>query len=368
MSHGAFSSDVSMSLPAENRRCPDQPRSTGAATISGAILALQQSCGNAAIRRLIGQNSEIPLVQRQVRKTSENPPHYYSTHDPARTLFATHAEAVAKDKECLARALAGRRQSDRDAAPAPMDEDFVYEKLEGGKGGGKPTKSPHVEYPQYPASLLSAAAATQIMGYSRAAMGPQVTSDMIDTASHKPAHMQNKWESGMVASPTQKLAANNTSRNHKLADSSVAALCHQMWAQMKSSPRTPKQEQALTAFTLAMTGNDKPRAKTAYDLITGAVTQSDAHSISALLNSGIELMSMDMANLRFGDATVNGLILFAFDPSLNSDGTRTPLTEGIWHAVRGLATAGLVPQPMADATLQQAKEKATGNPMSSTPY
>ncbi len=142
------------------------------------------------------------------------------------------------------------------------------------------------------------------------------------------------------------------SRNHTLADSSVSAILHSAFMTM-TNYLWPSESQigAVRNLFIALSGEDDIGESNANSfkhfedaVIAGRTDKGLDHLIHA-----INLSSMGMGNLRFGEADTNTAIGSAFDPNLFG-GKPTPKTLSIRRAVKGLEEQSLISHEMTVLT------------------
>lgn len=228
------------------------------------------------------------------------------------------------------------------------------------------SRSPYVRYPT-PIGELAIEAFPEIRELERAHRRSRMPSreTQIAWVAAKNAAARTEQDERMLASPGLNMRDEGFSGNHKLADSSVATLMRVLWASIRQIGVLERDhEDAIMDFMHAMTGPEE--ADEAYDALMSAVAEDDPHRVTAYLQPGIQLLSMSMKNIRYGDSELNTLILWAFDPNLTEDRASTPDTENIQEAVQFLAEVDLVPRHIVEAALSQARLRSTDEPMSSS--
>ena len=324
------------------------------ASASGHPLAvLQREVGNRAV-------TDFLALQRAVVPAPAGG--WYSDRDPALKVFTSKAAARTYDKQLKQSGLVARPPSSRKTKYAGG----FASQMAAPRGGV--TKSPDVTYPTKPIELLPAGMAKKAATHKRASMGKPMRGTILTSAESKPKKHRTAEDEAMLASPNQNMVTANISMNHKLADSSVAAICRVIVGRVQAvggASNLPKpQLTALQRFIAAMVGGG-PEAALAFDSLESAASAS-AGILEMHLKIGIDLLSMAWRNLRFGNAEVNTLILYAFDPNYDGSGMDTPLTGEIRASVRALGASGLIDAKIAAAATTEAIRKADGSPMSSS--
>jgi hypothetical protein len=194
------------------------------------------------------------------------------------------------------------------------------------------------------------------------------TQGMIDFLGHRDEKYLTVEDMVMIEEPSRSLKQEGISRNHKLADSSIRAIVVGIWAflkdhKTKGTKPTMNDLGLLEDFFEALQPDDAdPRDILKY--LDDATEETSPYKIIRYLSSGIEKLSIDYKNLRFGNATTNEEVVYSFDPNVHADGSLTPLSERILNA--GKRLAGILPKQAIESAFTMATSKTTGKPVTSS--
>lgn len=306
-------------------------------------------------------------IRRMVKsKTVGSTIEWYSTLDPA-TTFPSKAAAAAHDGS-LKSGPPTRTQAGR-GAKQPVN----YAPMQ--KAPGYSTKrNPDWTYPDKPVSKAAQEVQDEYAARrKRPLMANSLTAEMVTNVKKRPKKYRTDEDKAMIATPGQSLLTAGISRNHKIADSSVTAICLQLVRRLGTSGApTAGQQKAIKRFIAAFSSDPAVRG-TVYAQLTaagatmhgGGLALDDA-SVGPAAHAAAATLSLGDKNLRFGAAAPNEEISYAADYNRTSSGDETPQSEELHEAVLGLATAKLIPQSMAAAATTPAFETLTKALMSSS--
>jgi len=212
--------------------------------------------------------------------------------------------------------------------------------------GGKPQRQPGHSYPNQ----------DDLGGYTRPGMGPKITKQTIERDNQNPY----RTPSGSVMAVDQSrekgkgLKALDISRNHIIADSSIARILTQALENISDDPaKRQLQYEDVDAFIDAAMG-DTPEAKQAKQAFRNAVEHRDRGETGAMnseLKKVIKLTSVGTNNVRFDDAKLNSDILHGADYELQN-GRPSDRAARLREATLGLARNGLITQTQAFNAVQ----------------
>lgn len=197
--------------------------------------------------------------------------------------------------------------------------------------GYKPRRTPGDLYP--PQAELTGS----MKSYKRKSMSTRHTQQTIerDAADPDRTPAASLFALDQSSPRPRGLRALSLSRNHNMADSSVARLVTEAHA----SASTPASQASVGNFLTALSGPGSETADVAVEAFEDSQAQRARGSTSAATSSlrrAIDEASVGPANVRFDDADVNEEALHGFDPEL-SHGQITPRAEAIRDAALDLA-------------------------------
>jgi hypothetical protein len=220
------------------------------------------------------------------------------------------------------------------------------------KKGKRPAPQPGHSYPKQ----------DNLPWYKRKAMSNKVTKQTIERDQDNP----DRTQSGGVMAVDQQgkkpkgMKKLDISRNHIIADSTVARLLTEAAKNTSTDPALRQQQLAdVDRFIDAAMGSDIEGAEKAKQAFRKALKHRDADQNSQMrseLNNAIDLTSAGRNNVRFDNATLNGHILHGADYELQN-GRPSQRAQDMRDATLGLARHGAVTQEQAfDAVRPTFKE------------
>jgi hypothetical protein len=228
-----------------------------------------------------------------------------------------------------AAAAASRRIIPGRAAKTP---DFDYGPLLGASGGGfSLSRDPDLIYPQNPAELISTNAVVNQKlwaGRNRGTMGDAHTIAILEAADiarttganaytkqeDKALGPSNGPDVGQIVKALG-LSKIKSSRNHKLADSSVYSILAHMVATAGVWSKT--QKDAVAELVRALHGNDAELPAIQQRMLNAFKAANEADKAKEL-SVATFLASHGVNNLRLGDADDNTRVLNAYDPNFTN--------------------------------------------------
>lgn len=207
--------------------------------------------------------------------------------------------------------------------------------------------------------------------YKRKDMSEQTTKDMLAYAEERPnkqtqAHFavfSDRWDNPEGEKGLRELGV---SRNHILADSSIAAILHESAYQAFAGGFDEHQQAAMQGFFGALAGDDHEAAHHAFEAFSGSATAATEHEKAALLHRSIHTISLSMGNLRFGQDKMNTDIGGFFDPNVDKNGEFTHRTQAIREATAALAHNKIVNSETVYMSISAPMDKRTGTLVNSS--
>jgi hypothetical protein len=261
--------------------------------------------------------------------------------------------SVASAPSAPAAASSSRRGSAAMPAPSPRERHPRAVKREPEPAsaaaparGFKPRRTPGDVYP------AQAELTGSMKSYKRKSMGPRHTRQTIDRESDNPDRTPAASVMAMdQESPRpQGLLALGISRNHNIADSSVARLTTEAHA----SASTPARQASVASFLTSLSGAGSDVAQQSVEAFQASQqqrAQGQAGPATASLRRAIDQASVGPENVRFDDAAVNEEALHGADFEL-AQGQITPRAEAMRDATLDLARTGAVSHESAFNAVQ----------------